>query len=123
MLALRNASDEDIENIARIVDDYLERMKTEPSTVQDELDFHRAVFGATHNQYVIKIGETMLDLLVSSMQRKPVRAEEFTVKTSHVGICEALKDRDEEKLMQVLEESFAGWEIKYFTEHTEHAEE
>ena len=115
MLALQNASSEDIENIGQIVASYIERTKTEPHSVQDELDFHRAVLQATHNQYIIKIGETMLDLIVSSMQSKPIREEEFAVNESHIGIFEALRDKDEAKLLKVLEKSYLGWEIKYFS--------
>ena len=115
-VALKNATPEDIVNIGRIVDNYAEQVKTPSITIQHELDFHRAVLEATHNQYIIKIGETMLDLLVSSMQKKPAREADFEVKASHVGIYEAIRDKDEAKLLQVLEKSYDGWEVKYFPE-------
>jgi len=119
LVALQNATEADIKQIRVIVESYLEKIKTKPSTIQDEMDFHRAVLSATHNNYIIKIGETMLDLLASSMQKKPVREKEFTVQKSHIDIYEALRDRDKGKLILALEESYEGWEIKYFTEESE----
>jgi len=114
LLALQNATEEDIKIIGTIVENYLKKLNTEPNSVQDELIFHRAVLQATHNQYIIRVGETVLDLLVSSMQKSPAKQVEFEVKESHIGIYEAIRDKDEAKLIKVLEESYRGWEIKYF---------
>jgi len=116
LAALKNATPEDIKNIKSILDVYLASNKTTSETLQHELDFHRAVFDSTHNQYIIKIGETMLDLLISSMQKIPTRMAKFEVEASHTGIFESIRDKNDTRLNEVLDKSFEGWEYKYFHE-------
>lgn len=119
LVALKNATSQDIENLRRIIDGFSEQAYTASSYIQHELDFHSAVINATYNQYIIKMGKTMLDLLVFSMQKHPVRDVTFNVKKSHIGIYEAFRDKNERHLLEVLDKSLAGWEIKYFTEESD----
>ena len=119
LVALKNATPWDIKNLKDIIDAFTEQTCAVSGNIQHELDFHNAVFNATHNQYIIKMGKTMLDLLVFSMQKQPARAVEFNVKKSHIGIYEAFRDKNEALLLDVLDKSLTGWEIKYLTEESD----
>ena len=114
-MAMDNATSEDLENIRLIVEEQVEKTKTQELDILDEMDFHRAVLHSTHNQYIIKIGETMLELLMGTFQEKLTDYKEMSVADSHVTTYEALRDKDKKKLRKILDESFYGWRLKYFS--------
>ena len=116
-MAMDNASDSDMENIRLIVESQKEKDKTLELIDQDEMDFHRAILHSTHNKYVIKIGETMLELLLGTFQKWTIPKHEYTgikVIESHISIYEALKTKNKTKLHNALNESYRGWRMKFF---------
>lgn len=116
LMALNNATQEDIDKIHDILIAFIERDKTQSFNSEHELAFHKAILHATHNKYVIKIGETMLDLFMSSIQKTPVREEEFSVEENHTHIYQAICSKDEAQMRLALKESFDGWKTKYFSD-------
>ena len=117
-MAMDNASDEDLEKIRIIVEEQVEKSKTQELDTLDEMNFHRAILCSTRNQYIRKIGETMLELLKATFVEQLVLAsdyKEMTIVESHIMIYEALRDKDKRKLRDILDDSFRGWRIKFFT--------
>ena len=116
LMAMQTCTDEDLEHIRAIVEAHLAAFPSGRLGTDEEMAFHMAVLNATHNKYVMKIGEAMLELSTSTFYQQPVRVEEFNAPESHMKIYVALRDKDEAALRQALEDSFTGWKIKYFTE-------
>lgn len=114
-MALENATEDEINHI-RIVVEKLNKKKT-PVDTKDEMEFHKAVLNCSHNKYVIKVGETMLELFLATIQKQPVLPNEYSVYDNHMKIYEALRDKNKHMLHEALEESFVGWKIKYLTEN------
>jgi len=112
-MAMDNATPDDLEKIRLIVEAQVEKEKKQELDTLDEMTFHRAILHSTHNQYIIKIGETMLELLLGTFQTKLADYDVMSVADSHAATYEALRDKDKKKLRKILDESFYGWRIKY----------
>jgi len=113
-MAMDNATHDDLDKIKWITEEQVKKAKTQELTASDEIEFHRAVLNSTHNQYIIKIGETMLELLMGTFQTKLADYDEMSDADSHVVTYEALRDKDKQKLRKILDEAFHGWRVKYF---------
>lgn len=114
-MALENATQDEINHIQDVVEKQYK--KTTPADTKDEMEFHKAVLNCSHNKYVIKVGETMLELFLATIQKQPVLANKYSVYENHMKIYEALRDKNKQMLYEALEESFVGWKIKYLTDN------
>ena len=113
-MAMDNADPDDLDKIRWITEEQVRKSKEQELSAADEIEFHRAVLNSTHNQYIIKIGETMLELLLGTFQTKLTDYAGLNDADSHVAIYTALRDKDKQKLRIILDESFHGWRVKYF---------
>lgn len=114
-MAVENATDEDLEKIRVIVEALEEKAKTLPVETGDERDFHMSVLSCTHNAYVIRLGETMIELILSTIQKQPNETRNHSVPKDHRMLYEALATRNKKKVQAALECNFKGWEDKYFS--------
>ena len=116
-LAMDNASEEDLINIEKHVlalEDKMDRLGSEAfMAAEDELSFHYAVLSATHNPYIIKIGEVALDLFFNILQERlePLRILEAV--QDHRNIYEAIKNHDQDLLQRVFVKSFTWWSTRF----------
>ena len=107
-LAARKATEEDFEKI-RAVQKRLEGLVAEGKHKgEDDLAFHLAILRATHNPYVIRIGEVILKMFVESISRSSAKIP-HTVVEDHRQICDALFCRDSAALNAAVLHSFQGW--------------
>ena len=113
-MAMENATDGDLEKVREVATALLQKVKTSPPDAQDEIDFHGSILRCTHNQYVIKVGETLLELFLATLQKKPAPTDEYHVAEDHMRIYEALRDKNRENLQKELDKSFEGWKVQYF---------
>jgi GntR family transcriptional regulator, transcriptional repressor for pyruvate dehydrogenase complex len=108
LLALEHATDEDIRNIASTVQTLENNVQEHKQTADDDLAFHDAILHATHNPYVIKIGQTMLQLFVASI-RHSMSTIPMQAVADHKLILQAFINRDKAQLTEAVYHSFDGW--------------
>ncbi len=108
LLAMRKATPQDLDNIERELKRFEQLVKNDNQTGEDDLSFHLAVLKATHNPYVIRVGQTILKLFMASVNRS-VRIVPHQAVDDHRRIYEALRDHEEEKLYKAVYRSFVGW--------------
>jgi GntR family transcriptional regulator, transcriptional repressor for pyruvate dehydrogenase complex len=108
LLAMEHATSDDIEKITKAVE-YLEsNVQANKQTANDDLAFHEAILQATHNPYVIKIGQTVLQLFVASIRSSMSVIPEQAV-ADHKLILQAFLNHDKAQLTEAVYHSFNGW--------------
>ncbi len=75
-----------------------------------DLDFHKALLGATHNPIVIKIGQTVEEIFFASIRATLSKMGdlEWAIE-SHEQIIKAIKSGDQENICNVVVASLAHW--------------
>jgi GntR family transcriptional repressor for pyruvate dehydrogenase complex len=109
-LAMSNATQEDLDIVEKIVRAQEEKDEASGADSQDERDYHLAVLNCTHNIYIIRLGEIMLDIFQHTLPVSAEIAASFKAGNDHRHILESIKNKDIESLDRVLEKSFSGWE-------------
>lgn len=107
-LALKKATEQNIEAIKKAHYDFIEKVNTGKQTAEDDLAFHEAILNATNNPYIIRIGMTILQLFHGSIRR----SMNFIPKTAvqdHQKILDAFLAKNEQELIEAVISSFAGW--------------
>jgi GntR family transcriptional repressor for pyruvate dehydrogenase complex len=118
LMAMEQATEEDIERIRETVESFEEKIEKGEQRAEDDLAFHHAILQSTHNPFVIKIGETILQLFKASI----TRSMEFIPKTAlrdHQNIFAAFCEKDKTKLEEAIITSFEGWKQSLYTPKTE----
>lgn len=115
-LAVQRATEEDLKNI----ENNLDRMKTAQTiaeSVEADLRFHFSIAAATHNSILLRIMNTVADLMHNTfrVQREELYADKGTeIICEHEAIFQAIRDRDLEtapsKMLQHIENIQAGIE-------------
>lgn len=108
VLAGKNASEEDYARIESSEAEF-ERLISEGNQCGvDDLKFHRSVLNATHNPFVIKIGEMILKLLENSVDVGCRSHPEKSI-YDHNSILNAMRQKDDELIREAVMRSFDGW--------------
>lgn len=108
VMAARNATPEDLEQISRVQHDFENLANQGVQTGEDDMKFHHAILQATHNPYVIRIGEIILKIFIESVS-KSVRQVPQKAVEDHRRICEAIKNKNEVEVRDAVIHSFRGW--------------
>lgn len=108
VMAARNATPEDLERISRVQHDFENLANQGVQTGEDDMKFHHAILQATHNPYVIRIGEIILKIFIESVS-KSVRQVPQKAVEDHRRICEAIKNKNEVEVREAVIHSFRGW--------------
>ncbi len=108
ILAINNATDEDICIIKKNIEEMEERIALSKQTIDLDLDFHRKVFESTHNPFVVCIGNAVIELFKPSLT---ISNNEFAneVLNDHKAILQALVERNEDKMKNVIKEYLNKW--------------
>lgn len=112
MLAMKNATAEDLQTVEAEVLALEQEVEFREPDSDDEMAFHGAVLRCTHNVYIIKTGEALLDLFQSTIPKIGGVADKYSIVRDHRRIYEALKNKDIEDMNKVLKKSFDGWGIR-----------
>lgn len=87
------------------------------SSAREDADFHRAVLAATHNPYIIRTGEVLIDLCEITLTRKPeITGSGIGINPGHQKIYDALIQKDHNQLKIALDESFEFYEKHFISE-------
>lgn len=107
-LAMEQATPQDLYAIEQTIINLEQKISDNTQTAQDDLAFHEAILHATHNPFVIKIGQTSLHLFEASIKNSMIHIPSQAVH-DHREIFEAMKAKDKVKLHEVVIASFDGW--------------
>jgi len=107
-LAIEHATEEDIEKMDDAIRLLEEASKNGVPSAEMDLAFHRAVLESTKNPLVIKIGETILNLLSASIDRS-IRLNPHKGISDHKIIRQAIAERDPAKARKAIQDSFSHW--------------
>lgn len=101
ILAMEKALPEDIENIRISIDRFYNAIKRGTATIDDDLAFHNAILEATHNNFVIRIGNVINDLFAASIT-KAMNRDLLEAYDRHNKIFDAFVKKDKEKLREEI---------------------
>lgn len=108
LMAMRMATEEDIKEVSETITNFESKIKIKELTAQDDLLFHYAILRSTHNPFVIRIGDTVLQLFKASIEKSIVRVPDIALK-DHKNIFKAFCEKDQGKLVKAILDSFQGW--------------
>lgn len=108
LMAMENATEEDIERIRQTIERLQNAVEQGIPQAEDDLAFHHAILQSTHNPFVIRIGETILQLFKISISRSMRTIPEIALH-DHRQIFEAFCAKEEQKLHDAIIKSFEGW--------------
>jgi GntR family transcriptional repressor for pyruvate dehydrogenase complex len=108
LMAMEQATEEDIEHIRESVERFEEKIAKGTQHAEDDLAFHYAILQSTHNPFVIRIGETVLQLFKASITRSMRTIPDIALR-DHKQIFAAFCEKDEQKLREAIIASFEGW--------------
>jgi len=108
IMAMRRATEKDIEKIKKTVENFETAIKNGTQKADDDIAFHSAILQGTYNPFVIKIGETILQLYKASISKSMKNIPEIALK-DHKRIFKAFCEKDEKKLKDTVLKSFDGW--------------
>lgn len=107
-MAILSATEEDLEKLTASVEQYAQSILDGIVTAQDDLNFHRHVLEATHNQFIINLGIAINALFSQSIDYS-VKYSPNTALADHQAILEAIKEKDCEKAKQAIGKSMDAW--------------
>jgi GntR family transcriptional repressor for pyruvate dehydrogenase complex len=102
-VAAVRVTDADVEALERLLDAQRRKLKAGASAIAEDAEFHAALARATQNSVVVRIMETLNDLLIESRKQtlsqrgRPVRSLE-----GHEAVVAALRRRDPEGAAQAM---------------------
>lgn len=116
-LAAQRATEEDLNNIQTILN-HMKTAKTISQAVEADLRFHFSIAEATHNTILLRIMNTVADLMHNTfrVQREELFADNGAeIISEHEAIYNAIRDRNSEtaksKMLQHIDNIQAGIEI------------
>ena len=108
LLAIENATEEDIENLKKIHEKTKSDFKKGRATVENDMEFHYAIYESTHNPFIVSIGKSIMELFQPSLVISN-RDYSKIVTENHDRILQALIDRDKESIEAAVIESLSKW--------------
>ena len=106
--AAKMATSEDLKRIKAALDACRESVENKTLTAEDDVRFHNQILYATHNPFMISLGEAINSLfcesIAESIKKYPERALE-----DHEKIYEGLVKRQERELEDAISESADLW--------------
>jgi GntR family transcriptional repressor for pyruvate dehydrogenase complex len=113
-LVVERADEEDMERIEATIDAFqqaVERGADPDELLEEDLEFHYALFEATKNPMIVTIGKTIMQLFGVSI--KAHLAESFGAKSAvanHRRVFAAIKTRDLQECKKQVLKSFEVWQ-------------
>lgn len=108
LLAMEKATDEDVARINAARLHFEELVSQNCQTGDSDIAFHRAILLATHNPYIIRIGDMILKVLLESVNKGSTIIPQQSI-DDHNRIYEAFVARDPKGLRKAVLKSFEGW--------------
>lgn len=109
IMAMNNATADDIKEISATIHRLEEAIENKQPAAQHDIDFHRAVIKATHNQMAIAIGNTLMDLIEPALRTSMKVLPEVALK-DHKAIFKGLIEKDPVQIQNAIMISSKSWE-------------
>lgn len=107
-LAMENMTASDIETLTDELNRFKECVRNKTANVNDDMKFHRLILQATHNEYVIRIGNIVLELFKVTVSNALFLDPDRSYKM-HENLLTALKEKNLKRLNEVISESLNKW--------------
>ena len=108
VLASEKATAEDIAAIRQSIELLEGKITENTQTAADDLEFHKRIVACTRNAFIITIGNTILELFSTSIERSMHTIPDQAVK-DHWTIFGAFASGDRNLLRKAVEDSYKGW--------------
>lgn len=108
LLAIDNATEEDIENLKRVHTKTKNDFKKGRMAVENDMEFHLAIYESTHNPFIVSIGQSLMELFQPSLVISN-RDYSRIVTENHDSILQALINRDKAAMEQAVTEALDKW--------------
>ncbi|MBI9095871.1 MAG: FadR family transcriptional regulator [Sphaerochaeta sp.] len=108
IVAIDTVTQEDLHNLEQNIEKTRKLREVGQSTINEDYEFHQLIYESTHNQYLILIGKTIMELFYNSLE---ISNEQYgdRVLSDHERILEALKARDKKRIRIAIESSLKSW--------------
>lgn len=107
----KNATDEEIELIGQSAADYKRLAEGGSDFVDNSLGFHVLIAQGAHNAFMEKVLSMLIfeqTRIENMLEHLSTRGEGIQFSSHHYGIYEAIKNRDEERAAELMNEHFAA---------------
>lgn len=112
-LAVEKATDEDTKRLEKLLEEFHQVFKQRDYDKAAELDlqFHYTIVDIARNPLLARIVKAVLDLFYYSVRRtlQAYQASKDGTHESHRMMVEIIKNKDKDKIPQVVEDSLRGW--------------
>ena len=108
LLAIDNATEEDIAKLKEIVNDTKKKFNKAENTIALDMEFHQVVYASTHNPYMVIVGKAVMELFQPSLVISNEQHGAYVVK-DHKNILKALMDRDKTEMSKMVRLSLNRW--------------
>ncbi|NCD06727.1 MAG: FadR family transcriptional regulator [Spirochaetia bacterium] len=108
IMAMDCASKEDIKEIEKTIIDFEDKINKGEQSPKDDLKFHYTILNSTHNPYVIRIGESILQLFKNSINKSVIQTPQWALE-DHKKIFEAFCKKDSEGIRNSINSSLNRW--------------
>ena len=107
-LAIKTSTPSDLEKIQNNIERTKRHHFAGKDTFKDDMEFHYLMYESTHNPYIILVGQTIMTLFKKSLE---VSNKDYPNKviSDHEGIFNALKQKDEKQIREVINKSLDSW--------------
>lgn len=108
-MAIDKATAEDLSQLRENLRKTKYKVSHGKSTLEEDLEFHKLMYRATHNEFIVIIGDTVMRLFNSSLQISNTQYSE-NVLSDHKKIFEALKNKNKEDMELYIKDSLSRWD-------------
>ena len=108
LLAIDNASEEDIAKLREIHEQFKTDFNRGKATVDNDMKFHNAIYESTHNPFVVSIGDSIMELFHPSLV---IANRDYSriVTDNHEQILAALEQRDKKAMETAIRDALDAW--------------
>lgn len=108
LLAIDNASEEDIANLKAVHERTKNDFKKGRATVDNDMEFHNMIYESTHNPFVVSIGRSIMELFQPSLV---IANRDYSriVTDNHDKILKALEQRNKAAMEEAIILSLGKW--------------
>lgn len=108
LLAIDNATEEDVEKLREIHEQFKTDFNRGKATVDNDMKFHNAIYKGTHNPFVVSIGDCIMELFHPSLV---IANRDYLkiVTDNHEQILAALEQRDKKAMEDAIRDALDAW--------------
>jgi GntR family transcriptional regulator, transcriptional repressor for pyruvate dehydrogenase complex len=108
VIAMHKATDDDRAKIKQTIIELEQKIASGIYEEKYDIAFHMAILKATHNYYVIRVGETIYELFKASIRKSVSKTPEWVL-DDHKKIFTYFCSKNERKLREAIASSIERW--------------